>query len=470
MLDTRTAMLFTVFLDLILPAYAWISLAGQRTRATAWWCAGGPLVSMGLLLFALRSYIPDVLSFNLGNLLIVAGFLVLIQALRWQIGPPPQRVAWIFWTLGLFFIAYSLLRDPQHMQRLVSFSRGVVAVLTVVVAVLGWKFAWREPSHNVRMIAGVFLVLALVSVLQFIQTATGLSPAYLFIPGDQLAAIVIVVGQITVVVSNFSFVGLEMDRSVRAQVQIAAEQARADEDQRVLQQLAQLNQQGMLGVMSATLGHELNQPLTVILANAQVAEHTLQTGRGTPALLTGFFDKVLQNARRAAQIIEHVQGFKHPNPLDKKLSTLSQLVTDALQLMEQDLQQNTVSVSFNRKSAGIQVMVDPIQMSQVLVNVLRNAVVAMNDSALRQIHIDCVQRGQQALLSLRDTGCGLSEQQLQQAGEPFYTTKATGMGLGLSISRAILDQHNSSLTLRNADSGGAVAELCLPVFHPGGHA
>ena len=108
---------------------------------------------------------------------------------------------------------------------------------------------------------------------------------------------------------------------------------------------------------------------------------------------------------------------------------------------------------------------DPIQLSQVLTNVLRNALAAMHDSTLRQIHIHCTQSGDQARLCLRDTGPGLSDDQLQKVGQPFYTTKSTGLGMGLSISRAILSQHGGALTLRNAEEGGAVTELELPLFH-----
>lgn len=463
MLDNRTALCFTAALDLILPIYAWVALAGQRTRATVWWCASGPFLGIGISLLVLRSTIPDFLSFNLGNLLIVAGFLVSLQSLRLQIGPPP-RMAWMGWVLLMYLVCHGWLLETQALQTSVSFSRGVLAALIATNAALCWKFARREPSQNIRAIAAVFSLLAVVMLLQFIQTVSGNSPVTMFIPGDLMAEVVTIVGQVTAVVSYFSFVGLEMDRSMRIQVQIAADQARVQEDLRVQKQLAQLDQQNSLDIMSATLGHELNQPLTAVLTNAQVAERAVRAGRGTPALLNELFDKIVFNTKRAAQIIERFHSFKRPQDLKKMVISLDQLVTDTLKLMARELQQNQVGVSIHPPASSIRVLVDPIQLSQVLVNVLRNAVVAMQSSAVRQIQISWEQDTRQARLTLHDTGHGLSPEQLQQAGVPFYTTKTAGMGLGLSISRAILAQHDGALALRNADSGGAVVELQLPVF------
>lgn len=463
MLDNRTALLFTAALDLILPVYAWVALAGQRTHATVWWCASGPPLAIGISLLTLHSTIPDFLSLNLGNLLIVAGFLARRQSLRLQIGTP-HHMAWMGLVLLMYHVCHGWLLETQALQASVSFSCGVLTVLIATNASLCWKFAQREPNHNIRAIATVFSLLAVVMLLQFIQTFSYNSPVTIFIPGNRMVDVVTIVGLIAAVVSYFSFVGLEMDRSMRMQVQIAADQARVQEDLRVQKQLAQLDRQNSLGIMAATLGHELNQPLTAVLTNAQVAERALRAGRGTPTLLNEFFDKIVLNTKRAAHIIERFQSFKRPQDLKKMVITLDQLVTDTLMLMAQELQQNQVGVSIQQPASSIRVLVDPIQLSQVLVNVLRNAVAAMQDRAVRKIQISWEQDTRQARLTLQDTGHGLSPEQLQQAGMPFYTTKANGMGMGLSISRAILAQHDGSLKLRNAESGGVVVELQLPVF------
>lgn len=463
MLDNRTALLFTALLDLILSVYAWTSMAGQRTRASAWWCASGPIGSVGYTLLALRSVVPDMLGFNLGNLLRLAAYLVRIQSIRLQMEPAP-RSAWMLVVLLIYATCYAQLLDPHSLYLSAAFNRGVLAASTLAIAIMSWRFARSEPSHNTRTIAGVFCLLALVQLLQFIETVTGQAPFDVFVAGDWMAELVTFVDQTAAAVSYLSYVGLVMDRSQKIQVKITTDLARADEDQQVQLQLTELTRQGSLNVMSATLGHELNQPLTAILTNAQVAEISLRTGRGKPALLNEFFQKMVFNTNRAGQIIDRMHSLNRPGNLEKNVIALEHLVLDTLQLMAQELQQHQVQVIFNQPTSSIRVLVDPIQLSQVLVNVVRNAVAAMDKQAVRKIYIDCPLRGERVVLTLADTGPGLSPEQLAQAGLPFYTTKANGMGIGLSISRAILERHEGTLTLHNVPTGGTMVELDLPAF------
>lgn len=152
MQDTRTALLFLASLDLILSVYAWVALAGQRTCAAVWWCASGPTLAIGISLLTLHATIPDFLSLNLGNLLIVSGFLMRRQSLRLQIGTP-HRMAWMGWVLLIYLVCHGWLLETQALQTSVSFSCGVLAVLIATNASLCWKFAQCEPNHNIRAIA-----------------------------------------------------------------------------------------------------------------------------------------------------------------------------------------------------------------------------------------------------------------------------------------------------------------------------
>jgi two-component system C4-dicarboxylate transport sensor histidine kinase DctB len=107
---------------------------------------------------------------------------------------------------------------------------------------------------------------------------------------------------------------------------------------------------------------------------------------------------------------------------------------------------------------------DPTQLSQVILNLFRNAIEAMSSVSQRELHVTLVRQEGRAVLKIRDTGPGLSPQALVRAGTPFFTTKAGGLGLGLSISRTIVKQFDGTFSIKNADEGGTVVELAWPAL------
>ena len=114
--------------------------------------------------------------------------------------------------------------------------------------------------------------------------------------------------------------------------------------------------------------------------------------------------------------------------------------------------------------AHILVQGDPVQLSQVILNVVRNALDALADTPRREIHVSLHQLQDRAVLRIRDTGPGLRPDLLAQVGTPFFTTKSTGLGMGLSIAKSIVEQFAGTLAIRNADDGGTLVELNFPVL------
>lgn len=111
----------------------------------------------------------------------------------------------------------------------------------------------------------------------------------------------------------------------------------------------------------------------------------------------------------------------------------------------------------------MQVWGNPVQLSQILLNLLRNAIDAVKQGPRREIHVALRSEGERVVVSIRDTGPGLSAESLAQVGVPFFTTKQTGMGMGIAISRDLATQMSGAVTIANAAEGGALAELRLPV-------
>ncbi len=234
------------------------------------------------------------------------------------------------------------------------------------------------------------------------------------------------------------------------------------EGRRLSDQIDQLDRQRSLGQMSTSLGHELNQPLTAILTNAQVMQMGLRTGQMETAKFEELLGRIVHNTRRASDIIERIRSYIRPNQTEHRRVDMQQLVLDALDLMEADARQHKVLFKFVPAEHPNQVQGDVIQLSQVLLNVLRNAIEALQQVALREIEIQISVVQEQMTLTITDTGPGLPAQHLEQVGTPFFSTKDNGLGLGLSISRNIMAKHRGTLRITNADPLGVCVTLTLP--------
>ena len=235
------------------------------------------------------------------------------------------------------------------------------------------------------------------------------------------------------------------------------------EGRRLTDQLVQLDRQRSLGQMSASLGHELNQPLTAILTNAQVMQRGLRSGRLETAQVGELIERIIHNTRRASDIIERIRTFIRPSEAKHVALDLQQVVLEALHLMEADIHQHQVQIRFATIDSPVLVLGDVIQLSQVLLNALRNAIEALQQVQQRVIEIQINTTQEQVTLSITDTGPGLTPENLEQVGTAFFSTKSTGLGLGLSISRNIMAKHQGTLSVANASCTGACVTLTLPV-------
>lgn len=259
-------------------------------------------------------------------------------------------------------------------------------------------------------------------------------------------------------------VGRHADRMARRELKTAADRARFEERRYLGEQIAQLDRQRSLGELSASLGHELIQPLTAILTNAQVVQRGLQSGRFDVQQHTEFNRSIILNTKRAAEIIERIRTFIRPSAMRLEPVDLRDVAHDVASLVASDVRRNKVVLDMTGCEPGCRVMGDPIQLSQIVLNVFRNALDAMGQSTERQLRVSSALMGGRAILRMDDTGPGLTPEDLAKVGTPFFTTKTAGLGMGISISRAIAGQHGGSLTLANGPQGGCMVVLNLPAI------
>ena len=232
--------------------------------------------------------------------------------------------------------------------------------------------------------------------------------------------------------------------------------------------LAHLSRVTTLGELSGSLAHELNQPLTAILSNAQAAQRFLANDDVDLNELREILNDIVAEDRRAGEIIRrlHVLFKKKEMPKHSDDIDINEVVQDVLKLMRTDLmnQNVTVNTEFARNLPAV--TGDQIQLQQVLLNLVLNACEAMTDcdsSECRLLIASKLENGSAVRVSVTDRGGSIPEEKLEHVFEPFFTTKATGMGLGLSVCQTIIKAHRGKLWATNNADRGATFHFELPV-------
>jgi len=220
----------------------------------------------------------------------------------------------------------------------------------------------------------------------------------------------------------------------------------------------------LMAQMAANVAHEINQPLSAIATYLGAARRVLR--RRTPAAtdVEPILDSAVAQVARAAQIISHLRGFVTRSEPDKTLQRLHDLIRDACAFTDMARSNVKVTTTLDLAAADDTVIVDRIQIGQVLVNLKRNAIEAMQGAQRRELVISTrLVEGGMIRTDIADTGAGLSEDVVNVLFEPFITTKAHGLGVGLPVSRAIVEAHYGKLWAEQNAGGGARLSFTLPL-------
>jgi C4-dicarboxylate-specific signal transduction histidine kinase/integral membrane sensor domain MASE1 len=237
------------------------------------------------------------------------------------------------------------------------------------------------------------------------------------------------------------------------------------EAQRSRQELAHVSRVSTVGEMTASLAHQLNQPLAAIMTNAQAGTRILDSSRPDMNEVRAILHDIVKDDRRASDVIQRLRELLRKGQLEMTRVNLTSAIREVIDLVSSEAIIRNVAVTLNFEQEPVFVRGDRVQLQQVILNLIHNAMEAMHDSAdtVRRINIDCRQgTGQQVLVTVQDSGPGIRPGTEDSIFEPFYTTKASGMGMGLSIVRSILEAHGGDIRAANDSTGGAIFEFFLP--------
>src|SRR6185503_11089021 len=236
--------------------------------------------------------------------------------------------------------------------------------------------------------------------------------------------------------------------------------------QRSREELAHVSRLSTVGEMTASLAHQLNQPLAAIMTNAQAGRRILDSERPDFGEVRAILGDIVDDDRRASDVIQRVRELLRKGQLDMTRINLTAAIRDVADLVASEaiIRNATVSVEFEHEPLFVRG--DRVQLQQVVLNLVQNAMDAMveGNTSVRRIALHCARwKQKQVIITVRDSGPGLPPGTELSIFEPFYTTKKNGMGMGLSIVRSIIEAHGGMIEAANDPGGrGAVFEVVLP--------
>jgi C4-dicarboxylate-specific signal transduction histidine kinase len=257
-----------------------------------------------------------------------------------------------------------------------------------------------------------------------------------------------------------------IERRHAERVHTLEESRRAEEQAAALRmQLEHVSRVALAGELAASLAHELNQPLTAIVANAEAGQHMLAAGGPHDANLTEVLDDIVAQGLRASDVIRELREFLRTGHADARPVDLSHLVHDMLPLVRREFEDSGVQLRLALAEGLPLVEGRRVQLGQVVVNVLMNACEALTGrDGDRVVTVTTGARENRVEIVVRDNGPGLSPEVAARIFDPFVTTKTTGMGMGLAICRSIAEAHRGRLTADSPAEGGLSVTLSLPAI------
>jgi C4-dicarboxylate-specific signal transduction histidine kinase len=241
----------------------------------------------------------------------------------------------------------------------------------------------------------------------------------------------------------------------RAQAEIALREARGE--------LARTSQMTAMGSFAASIAHEINQPLASVVAHADAAIRWLNRAEPDLGEAMSGLESIRAAGMRVAGIVKSLRSLAKRAPAAFAPVGLDAVAEDVLRLTAKELEAHRVTVIRRMGASRAVVLADPVQLQQVVFNLITNAIQAMEATAPEERRLvveTCLTEGRIGL-SISDTGAGMASDMLQRIFEPFFTTKEAGMGVGLAICRSIIEAHGGTLEVRSEQGAGTTFSFTL---------
>lgn len=241
---------------------------------------------------------------------------------------------------------------------------------------------------------------------------------------------------------------------------------------RHLKEAAHTERLNLMGELTGQIVHQVSQPLSAIVNYAEACSQLVSSGEYAPKELLGILGDIATEAERAGEIIRRIRGFVSKREADLRITDINALVRETLHLVELDPNWQTVQFRLENELNEPRAQIDPVMIEQVILNLVHNALEAMETLPLerRRLHIHIQGYADQYIeVSVEDRGTGLNPKARKHLFEPFSSTKKNGMGMGLAISRSIVRRYGGRLWATDNPYGGTTFRFTLPLHHASIH-
>ena len=239
----------------------------------------------------------------------------------------------------------------------------------------------------------------------------------------------------------------------------------AEQNALLREELSHMSRTAVMGELTASLTHQLNQPIGAILMNAEEIQRMLESGQPNLEDLKDAVSDIIKDDLRATETIRGLRSFFRKSEVEKAPLYLGDVVAEVVRMVRSDSLLRNVSLTFEAPAARMRVAGDRIQLQQVILNLVLNAFDAVSEREdLREVSISMSVDKDQVRVAVRDSGEGIDPVAMPQIFEPFFTTKARGMGMGLTIARSIVKAHGGQISARRNLDRGSTFEIVLPAL------
>lgn len=459
-LDPRTTMLLVAGLYLLLPIALLWAIAPSKKHFAWWWLGGSFSVAFGLALIGGRSVLPVWLTYHAANIFLMCSFVFWHQSLRViQNKPWGNHVvaAWFVMAIVVFNFLYETL---EPVVRAVSV-RLILGVLALGLALSLWRLSKQQQGINVKLIALSFFATGVGLLIHALMSAKGSDPSPFVETWDANLLSLFVL--MTALVSHLSFFGLTLDINVQKRIEKRIERLREQETLQLNQKINELERQTDLRLAASQLAHEINQPLTAVMAMSEVCIQALNKPHIPLDKVLSNLDKAAFNIKRASDLLVSIRMDSSPEHANLEPLNLRDLTHTALELLDSQVQAHQIKVKVQITEPEHAPLGNPLYMTQVFTNLMRNAIEAMSQSPTRVLTVFTKTWGDKLELVIDDTGPVISDESLSQLNQPFNSSKEQGLGIGLLICRSLLSRQGFTLDMRAKPGGGlqATVELAL---------
>ena len=231
------------------------------------------------------------------------------------------------------------------------------------------------------------------------------------------------------------------------------------------EQLAHMDRISIFGEMAAGIAHEINQPLTAIGSYVDAGKRRASSSNPDIEKIKGLFEKIEAASHRASDVISHLRMMLRPESKKIQHLNVNEVIHDAVELAKVDKQAKSFQIEVDLADDAPLILGDIVQIQQVIINLIRNAMDAslVDKKYKKKIYIksEYLKEEERVKVSISDYGCGISEEVADNLFSPFHTTKAYGMGIGLSICESIINSHNGRLWYSNNAGAGTTFHFTL---------